>query len=112
MRRVHERVSGFTLVELLVVIAIIAVLAAFLLPALSRATATARRTTCRNNLRQISYAIHLYAGDNADVLPDTPDITWNELQTNHFLIFYKRLLKNYVGAQSASSSQPNLFTCP
>lgn len=107
-----SRATGFTLVELLVVIAIIAVLAALLLPALSRATATAKRTSCLNNVRQISYAIHLYATDNSDTLPDAPNLTWNELETNHFLIFYKRLVKNYVGLQGASSSQDKLFACP
>lgn len=112
MKRNSEWVVGFTLVELLVVIAIIAVLAALLLPALSRATASARRTSCLNNVRQISYAIHLYAADNGDTLPDAPDLTWNELQTNHFLIFYKRLVKNYVGLQGASSPQDKLFACP
>lgn len=112
MKRESDTAAGFTLVELLVVIAVIAILAALLLPALSRATLSARRTTCRSNLRQISYAIHLYAGDNAEILPDAPDITWNELQTNHFLIFYKRLLMNYVGTPSVSTPQAQLFACP
>src|SRR5262245_54061759 len=85
----EKRFNGFTLIELLVVIAIIAILAAFLLPALATAKEKARRINCNSNLRQFALALSMYASDNKENYPrhapagsalwDLPILTGNAL---------------------------------
>jgi prepilin-type N-terminal cleavage/methylation domain-containing protein len=103
MRINFKAIKGFSLIELLVVIAIIAILVALLLPALASAKARAKRTVCLNNVKQINLGVHLYAADNADVLPNTGVLTY---------MTYKDVMKHYVGLNGSSSPQDKIFTCP
>src|SRR5688500_17220008 len=63
------RRRAFTLIELLVVIAIIAILAAILFPVFAQARESARRTSCTNNMKQVTTAVLMYSQDYDEVLP-------------------------------------------
>ena len=64
------RNKGFTLIELLVVIAIIAILAAILFPVFAQAREKARQATCLSHSKQLALAVHMYAQDYDETLPN------------------------------------------
>ncbi len=94
---------GFTLIELLVVIAIIAVLIALLLPAVQMAREAARRTQCRNNLKQIGIAMHNYH-DTENCLPwGQGPFNWNDWSAFTLLLPYMEQAPIYNAINFMSS---------
>lgn len=104
-RRVPAKVgSGFTLIELLVVIAIIAILAAMLLPALSKAKDKAKGINCLSNMKQWGLATVMYLGDNEDKLPLLADrYNGGAIDYSKVTHWYQKLAP-YMGKQTQAGA--------
>jgi len=90
--------KGFTLIELLVVIAIIGILAGILLPVLSRARESARKTQCMSNVKQIGMGLIMYANENSETFPSST-------ASNPAMASLNMLYDTYI-------SDNKVFNCP
>jgi prepilin-type N-terminal cleavage/methylation domain-containing protein/prepilin-type processing-associated H-X9-DG protein len=96
--RIPKLNKGFTLIELLVVIAIIGILAGILLPVLSRARESARKTQCMSNIKQIGMGLIMYANENSEAFPSST-------ASNPAMASLNLLFDTYV-------SDNKVFNCP
>jgi len=96
--RIPKFNKGFTLIELLVVIAIIGILAGILLPVLSRARESARKTQCMSNVKQIGMGLIMYANENSETFPSST-------ATNPAMASLNLLYDTYI-------SDNKVFNCP
>src|ERR1043166_5731855 len=113
--RREPQIQGFTLIELLVVIALIAIIAAIVFPVLAKASEEGRKTTCRENLKQIGQATIMYAQDYDETYPSS----WGWDANDHARsseTMWRVCLKGYfgkIGAQTGTfgetSGQGNFF---
>ena len=101
---------GFTLIELLVVIAIIAILAALLLPSLSKAKAKAQRIQCTSNLRQLAVTWEIYAGDYNGVL--VPNGYGTSTTLGDTRLWVQGATHKYIGDEMLAFTDPKCLIDP
>lgn len=128
-RSSSRRQRGFTLIELLVVIAIIAVLVALLLPAVQQAREAARRSSCKNNLKQMGLALHNYHDTHNRLPPawvDWDGVWASPLRAAHANVAILPFLEennvaelydynerwDHANNQDLATQMPNVYQCP
>lgn len=125
-----KRQKSFTLIELLVVIAIIAILAAMLLPALSRTREISKKASCQTNLKTLASGMIQYVGDSNESLLSTYSRNTRELNgqpassiSNNDVEIWTYRIQNYIGIKwvpkglwesipAAHNKKPSPFHCP
>jgi prepilin-type N-terminal cleavage/methylation domain-containing protein/prepilin-type processing-associated H-X9-DG protein len=116
MKREEEKINkgrlGFTLIELLVVIAIIAILAAILLPVLSKARERGYRAACMSNLHQQGVGFTIYGSDSNNKLPDLRYTPFTTTSGTAYGNWPWDISTNFTDAMIADGCTRNVFYCP